>query len=669
MTAIWGSLAAVALLWPDRIAGPFDGVPLDRPAEAILIGALFPVLLWYGPRFLRTRFAQLCIVLLLAWKLSSTLLFAQQGWCVRFEPGRPYVNEQTGAPHAWDIRADWRAPNPECSAIMTRPYRSLQEFPAWFFNLPPPDDGWPGPLDRPPGATTSMTLRGFLKLSKPSTLRFDTTPEMAVRWSVDGGGRVETASLDAGVHLIALDAALTGENWRLRPLVDDREISWAQTSLVRPWLLDRMVSAWARWIPTLLVVGLGACWLFSAARDSEDTALLVWTAVSAATIGTLVLSDHVAWARIGVAALTAAAAMPFRARSRNLRGAFLAIGIPWGAFVVSSAAGAIGRFVIYESGHDYWMYQRFAYRIVMQGHWLEGGSATFWFQPFYRWIVGALHLVFGDSSIGEWFWDGACLLAIALMAFTVARRRHGFRWGLVAGVLPLAVFVIGTPQYLIGRGLGEISSAGLLSAAAILAMRSRHGQTRSAVAAGVLATLAFFTRLNNLPMAAAVSAFAFSRRTWKPAATVVATVSVGGLLFAGRNWYFTGAFGLFEGTQRNLLAIWQPGMSIRTGLERTLDSVLMVLTVNDPPRFDPFAVPVMLGALVAALAIVSPAVRRIAPLPAVWFFLAGIAAAFVARGSAYPGRFSLHILGVTCALSTCAVSAFVARATRRPPNS
>jgi hypothetical protein len=222
---------------------------------------------------------------------------------------------------------------------------------------------------------------------------------------------------------------------------------------------------------------------------------------------------------------------------------------------------------------------------------------------------------------------------------------------------------------LIGRGLGEISSAGFLSAAALLAMRSRHGQTRSAAAAGVLATLAFFTRLNNLPMAVATSAFAFNRRNWRPAATVVATLGAGGLLFAVRNWYFTGAFSLFEGTQRDLLAIWQPGMSIRTGLERTLDSVLMVLTVNEPPRFDPFAVPVMFGALVAALAIVIPTVRRIAPLPAALFFLAGIAAAFVARGSAYPGRFSLHILGVTCALSTCAVSTLVARASQRPRNS
>ena len=97
----------------------------------------------------------------------------------------------------------------------------------------------------------------------------------------------------------------------------------------------------------------------------------------------------------------------------------------------SPAAPAIGRFIIYDFGHDYWMYQRFAYRIVMQGYWLEGGSAAFYFQAFYRWIVGLLHVVFGDSSVGEWYWDGACLLAGALFSF---RHRPGmfagFRWGL-----------------------------------------------------------------------------------------------------------------------------------------------------------------------------------------------------------------------------------------------
>jgi hypothetical protein len=35
-----------------------------------------------------------------------------------------------------------------------------------------------------------------------------------------------------------------------------------------------------------------------------------------------------------------------------------------------------------------------------------------------------------------------------------------------------------------------------------------------------------------------------------------------------------------------------------------------------------------------------------------------MASALVARGSAYPGRFSVHVMPITCALTVCAVAAF-----------
>ena len=60
--------------------------------------------------------------------------------------------------------------------------------------------------------------------------------------------------------------------------------------------------------------------------------------------------------------------------------------------------------------------------------WLEGGNAVFDYQPLYRWMTGALHLVFGDSSVGEVYWDAACLLAGALLAFQLVERVAGFRW-------------------------------------------------------------------------------------------------------------------------------------------------------------------------------------------------------------------------------------------------
>jgi hypothetical protein len=395
--------------------------------------------------------------------------------------------------------------------------------------------------------------------------------------------------------------------------------------------------------------------------------VLAWTVGSSIALAALVTSGRVDAARWLLPGLIAAAFVPVPPRLRNLSGAFVLVGVPWLAFIAASAAPAIGRFVLYESGSDFWMFQRYAYRIVMQGHWLEGGSATFWFQPLYRWIVAALHAVFGDSSVGEWLWDGGCLLAGSLLAFKVAERCGGFRWGIAAAVLPLAVVAVGTPGYLIGRGLGEITSAGFLSVAALCAMRSRHGSIAAAVAAGVFATLAVYTRLNNLPMAIGIAAFAWAPRRWTPPVTIVATIAAGIFLFAWRTWYFTGVFSVFHGTQRELLAIWQPGTTLRDGLLRTIDSVMMVLTVNDPPRFDPFALPVLAGTVAAVLAAVRvPRLDRL-PWPAILFFFSGLAGAFVARGSAYPGRFSVHVIPIACALAVCAVATTVRAAASRAP--
>jgi hypothetical protein len=227
----------------------------------------------------------------------------------------------------------------------------------------------------------------------------------------------------------------------------------------------------------------------------------------------------------------------------------------------------------------------------------------------------------------------------------------------------------------VGRGLGEISSAGFLCLAASFALRSRHGARRHAVAAGVLATLAFYTRLNNLPMAVSISLFALRARqpvrrvipawpwrrpaAWTSAVIVVSVVAVGLLLFAWRTWYYTGVFSVFHGTQRELLAVWQPGMSAATALVRGIASAMMVLTVNDPARFDWRALPVLAGAAAAVLAVLGVPRFRDLPAAPTFFCLAGIAAAFVARGSAYAGRFSVHVIGVTCALAVCSATTLV----------
>jgi hypothetical protein len=671
--SLWGLLAAGALLWPDRISGPFDGVPLDRIPEALLLAGVFPALWYFHPAFLRTARARACILLLVAWRICSALLFVQDGWCVRFEPARPFAKDAAGAPHAWDLRADWRSPDPACSAIMTRSYADLPAFPAWFFNLPPPNDSWPIPADRPPYATVAMRVHGFVDAGADGVLQIDAGPDVSMSVSVDGVALRGPSPVARGLHSVAIDAVLTGDRWALVPRWNGEEL-WSRvtTTARRPSPFELAVRPWIRWIPTIAVLTLFALWLTSAVAEIGSVAVLVWTAGASILIGLLVQTDRVWLARWALAALGAAVFVPVPPRLRSLRGAFLMIGIPWITFVLACSSSAIGRFIIYESGHDYWMYQRFGYRIVMQGYWLEGGSIVFYFQAFYRWITGLLHAVFGDSSAGEWYWDGACLLAGALLSFRITRRFAGFRWGLLAAVSTLAVFVLGTAQYLIGAGLGEISSAGLLSMAALSAIGSRHRRTAAAIAAGMLATFAFYTRLNNLIMAAGIALFALPldvpvrallqpaawlrRVAWRTAVIVPAVIGLGLWCFAWRTWYYTGVFSLFYGTQRYIVAIWQPGASIGVTLQRLVHSVMLVLTVNDPPRFDVYALPILTGAVVAVSSIAGTPKLRDLPAAAVLFFFASIAGAFIAAGWTYTGRFSIHVMPITCALATSGIA-------------
>jgi hypothetical protein len=196
-------------------------------------------------------------------------------------------------------------------------------------------------------------------------------------------------------------------------------------------------------------------------------------------------------------------------------------------------------------------------------------------------------------------------------------------------------------------------------------MRGRTCGSVALVAAGLCATLGFYTRLNNLPMALAVAAFAIPPgvrtrdaiqfRSWltqvsfPTIAAVAAALAIGALLFAARTWYYTGIFSVFYGTQREHLALWPAGVSLSTVVAGMADSVLMVLTVNDPPRWDPFAIPVLCGAAACAAAVLGVPRLRNFPLSVVLFAIGSLAGALVARGSAYPGRFSIHVLPVAAA--------------------
>lgn len=667
------------------MVGPLDGAPFDNGADAIVLGLVFPVLGWLVPAFLRDRRAQALLIALAAWKVLSSLLLVQDGWCARVEPSRPYVIDGVPATKTWDVRADWLRANPTCSAIATRPYLEDNELPFWFRNLQPTDENAALPGDYPPDGSTRLTLAGYLVNGEPGVMRVEAGPSVAAELRLgDRAASPDGTSLSAGTHRVVIESTFTDQGARLAPLWNERDL-WREvtTTTEPPSRFDLAMRPWGCWVVPALIAGLLLVALVHAHALVSDRWVLGWTLL--ASFGAAAVAIAVSAARWHFAAvlLLAVVTLPIPERLKNVRGVFVVIGIPWLVLSVVTTAleFGFGRMTFYEFGNDWWQFQQYAHRIFLQGYWLEGGETTFWFQPLYRWIAGALHLAFGDSSVGEDYWDAVGVLIMALFAFRAVDIVAGFRWGLAAAVVTLVTFIAGPGYIFIGRGLSEISAAGFLYLAALCVIEARERSIPLLVAAGAFAVLGVWTRLNNLPMAIGLMAFAWPlaepvntlwrprswcSRGWRPTLIVLSVaIALGLTLFAARTWYYTGKFSVLFGTQGVARSIWQPGMSFGEAVWAAGGSLMMVLTTTDPPSYHNGAVPVIAGTALSVLALSPVGVLRTLPLPIVFFTLASVSGSLMARGNAYSGRFSIHVIGAAVAVLMITINRVLPRLVHR----
>lgn len=670
----WVGVTLVAIFWPGRLLSPLEGIPLDTRLGVVLLGLVFPVLLWVHPRFLQTTWARSLVSCLFLWKLVTAFALTQEGWCVRFFTQASSVHVGSEIQRSWDLRTDWRQQVPRCSAIMTREYPTFTAFPAWFVNLL-------GESARPPHGTFTMEIDGYLTTAERGNLALEIGQGMSLKKGFLGGipmkvasGSTASALVEPGVHRIQIEATLSGLSWRFVPLWDGAQ-PWRSvlTTVDVPSRLDRAVWKLGALLTPVLITLLSLSWSVSVfIRYRPNPSVLAWTAM--ASLG----MASVAWGhrdqRFAVLLLFGCLAVPVSRHLRNLKGAFFLLGLPWLSLFMVEHLPRVGKFTLYTLEDDWLTFQRFAHRIFMEGYWLEGGEKMFWFQPLYRWINGALHILFGDSSVGEALWDTFCLLIAALFCFHIVKVFAGFRWGLLAGAMTLGTFAL--PPFLvhIGRGLSEISAVGFAYLGAICLLRCRSKQWGWSVAAAVCATLAFYTRLNHLPFVLSLAAlllpirfpaggwlsvYAIARRFSAGALVVfLGGVTLGVVLFAMRTWYYTGVFSVFYGTSKQFLST---GLGVSTVLSpvawaRAIESVWVVATGSDPPSLRIRRIPVTAGVVTAGLALLRvPLVRRIPLGPSV-LCIAAVVPSLLVRGTAYPGRFSIHLVPIAIALSVCALA-------------
>ena len=689
MALLWSVALVAAVAFPSRLIGPFDGAPFDTVSKALAFGLVLPFLWWLYPAFVRTTVARALIALLLVWKLSSWMLVPQAGWCGQFLVAGPPQTGGWSLMRSWDARTYWESNPPACSAIVARGYYRPTHFPAWSINIPYGYDrdlstggfvSLPVENSRPPNGEYALQVRGAMSVAAPGTLRLLTGSDTTLSGDIDArpiaasNGQDAVVDLGTGAHEVNLLLNLPGRNWQFVPLWNGVDLfAVAATSVAPLTPVGAMAQRTGRWLTPILIVGLLGWWLWTALRALKPgPVMLAATATLAAAIAWIASrgGDPTA-ARTSVLLLAGCLFVPVPRQLRDARGAWCLVGVPWLAITASLALRNVGRFTLFLFGDDSLTYQRFAQRIFMEGYWLEGGQPTFWNQPLYRWICGALHLLFGDSSAGETIWDGFGLLVGAMFAYAIVNRFGGFRNGIAAAIAVLVTVSLGPNWYIIGRGLSEISALLWIYLAACCLLDAGGRSVRRAALAGVFGVLAFYTRMNHLLLVMALPAVtlvdgveagsAFDlRRIWDrlPKRVVVAyglTLTVGLLAFSARTWYYTGRFSLFGGTQLGHLRVASgagPSSLLSAAAWRqAAASVLMIVTVQDPPRFDWRSFLVVGGFGLAALGVLRVPFARRLPLGAAILCLAAVAGGLVARGSAYPGRFSVHLIPVAVAIS------------------
>ena len=134
--------------------------------------------------------------------------------------------------------------------------------------------------------------------------------------------------------------------------------------------------------------------------------------------------------------------------------------------------------------------------------------------------------------------------------------------------------------------------------------------------------------------------------------------AAGVVLFMTRTWYYTGVFSLFYGTS---LRHNDTGLRPWTLFDgevwaKVWHSLAATVFMNEPPRPDPRAVVMIVGALVAIVAFLFRPVGKRVPAVVVLAAMGGTVGAFLAHAHGYPGRFSIHLIPLACALTMCVVA-------------
>ncbi|MBL78462.1 MAG: hypothetical protein CMH70_00120 [Nitrosomonadaceae bacterium] len=724
-------LLAIVIALPSGITAWFDGLPWTGEKETIALTIIIPFLFILAWRFLALRLPILLLGALLILKIVLFLGSPAGGWLVKVYPSANYdssvlssFQRHEGDTWVTTYETSW---NENASGILRQPWTEKLDFPLdWVlfsntaacgvstipcFNKLNPVIEIEGSVLIPEGKRFSLVAegvqKGTLSAIHESGESFILTPTKDIK----EGSEKQYQLPRSGRWRVSGKLHYGGTEWSLIPLLveDDGEI---ETELGRGvlWKSEESLSSaesqigiykfisfvidigiivflilWAAWATRLMIHRQILTLPLVVFSTSAICISIFMAPVFAYMLQRVGLADPTSASYLGISILISGIGyllwVYWAKDFRNFRAdqivlsVFLLFGPPLLLFFANLWCSILGQWAVWGAGDDWTSYQFFARKIVVEGEWLNAGEGVFIMQPLYRYFVGFYHWLFGQSAFVQHMADVWCVLgATVLLASWAVKLRLSALIILIANTIYLAIILMGTIRYHIGRGLIEHHAMIFMVLAGWFLYGAREGNFLRIVGAGICGVIGYWLRQDHLIVIAMLVFFIIEPTHgataevwkaywsqiwtyWKRGFSYVGIIVSGVFLICFRNWWVGGVFAPAVGPGGPDM----PPVYFSTEIDVTdlyMKMKLMLTATHSPTPS--FATMVLLpGTFIGFAALIwRPNCLRGFPM-AIGCALIGVFLPYVFFSNpGYPGRYSIHLLPLAL-LSTMIITDYL----------
>lgn len=535
------ALIVVYLLLPNSLGLFFGGLPWSTPIEFLVIGIIIPILLLLNHKWIGRFYFSICFLALLVTKIALMMMVPSSGWEMRI-----FTSQENMATERWQ-RTYTTLLSPGISSRLESSWATQREFPIEWANDYETDHSklWLG-----------VQWEGYLRLPESSQLIImaDGTSCGSVKYKNNEGiiGNIPIVESKEDMDSILFQpignfASIEGQicfskedNWSFVPLIRSQDgtlsdatennFLWSQSSIEK--ISDsalRVLSIVAQTIDWVLILFL-ILWIIDTYRHSHLATLLYVILLGVVCFGLqqtlmpqIIEYDGTGISYIGfwviiIGLINLIIIRRYRTQIVDRLGLdywlLLTIVPIIFVFFLSRWWHEIGRMQFIPPLDDWHEYQVFARQIFVFGDWLHQSKPVLTYQPLYRYLVGIMHTLFGQSHtslylINIWAIIGSTVIIIRLAKYF--QINWWVTWCTSCGYLFFIFF--SAFRHHIDRGMQEFPALLLLMLTVFmfLEIQVQNKNKLSVLLLMVFALLAIWIRLDHVLIVAAAGIF-----LWKP---------------------------------------------------------------------------------------------------------------------------------------------------------